>query len=62
MVMVGVCLLGIDDEVIHEYGIKEDILDTLYNADLESEVILNATDLKPSGVFTLEDFTKQMNK
>jgi len=53
---------GIDDEVIHEYGIKEDILDTLYNADLESEVILNATDLKPSGVFTLEDFTKQMNK
>jgi len=53
---------GIDDEVIHEYGIKEDILDTLYNADLESEVILNATDLKPSGVFTLEEFTKQMNK
>lgn len=53
---------GIDDEVIHEYGIKEDILDTLYNADLESEVILNATDLKPSRVFTLEDFTKQMNK
>ena len=53
---------GIDDEVIHEYGIKEDILDTLYNADLESEVILNATDLKPSKVFTLEEFTKQMNK
>jgi len=53
---------GIDDEVIHEFGIKEDILDTLYNADLESEVILNATDLKPFKVSSLEEFTKQIRK
>ena len=51
-------MYGVDDEVIHEFGIKEDILDTLYNADLESEVILNATDLKPSRVFTLNEFTQ----
>ena len=52
---------GIDDEVAHEYGIKDEIYDTLYNADLESEVILDATDLSPSKVFSLEDFTKQIN-
>jgi hypothetical protein len=52
---------GIDDEVAHEYGIKDEIYDTLYNADLESEVILDATDLSPSGVFSLEDFIKQIN-
>ena len=45
----------------HEYGIKDEIYDTLYNADLESEVILDATDLSPSGVFSLEDFIKQIN-
>ena len=53
-----------EDEIISMYEREyfDDIYDIMETADLEKEALIDATDLKPVGVFELDEFTTLLDR